>query len=118
MVTLTDQTTLNRGVLGAQTMTVSGATDLTRVYMFCHDCRNAVGCCSSVDQALLDTNQNGVLDAGDDSLAPYYPGDDLVACGVLGAQTMTVSGATDLTRVYMFCHDCRNAVGCHGVHLA
>lgn len=33
---------------------------------------------SSVDQALLDTNQNGVLDAGDDSLAPYYPGDDLV----------------------------------------
>ncbi|GAA5861372.1 hypothetical protein JCM3774_000227 [Rhodotorula dairenensis] len=33
---------------------------------------------SAVDQALLDTNGNGELDAGDDSLAPYYPGDDLV----------------------------------------
>lgn len=33
---------------------------------------------SATDQALLDTNKNGVLDAGDDSLAPYYPGDDLV----------------------------------------
>ncbi|POY71229.1 hypothetical protein BMF94_5541 [Rhodotorula taiwanensis] len=33
---------------------------------------------SATDQALLDTNGNGQLDAGDDSLAPYYPGDDLV----------------------------------------
>lgn len=32
----------------------------------------------AVDQALLDTNKNGALDADDDSLAPYYPGDDVV----------------------------------------
>ncbi|GAA5836199.1 hypothetical protein JCM11251_007392 [Rhodosporidiobolus azoricus] len=30
------------------------------------------------DQNLLDTNNNGRLDAGDDSLAPYYPGDQYV----------------------------------------
>ncbi|GAA6010200.1 hypothetical protein JCM10207_005663 [Rhodosporidiobolus poonsookiae] len=33
---------------------------------------------SAADQALLDTNNNGELDADDDSLAPYYPGDDVV----------------------------------------
>lgn len=33
---------------------------------------------SAVDKALLDTNNNGQLDAGDDALAPYYPGDDVV----------------------------------------
>ncbi|GAA5975084.1 hypothetical protein JCM11641_000025 [Rhodosporidiobolus odoratus] len=33
---------------------------------------------SAEDQALLDTNNNGELDAGDDALAPYYPGDEWV----------------------------------------
>ncbi|GAA5923770.1 uncharacterized protein JCM15063_003757 [Sporobolomyces koalae] len=33
---------------------------------------------SAADQALLDTDKNGQLDAGDDALSPYYPGDDLV----------------------------------------
>ncbi|BGP12272.1 hypothetical protein JCM10213_000033 [Rhodosporidiobolus nylandii] len=33
---------------------------------------------SAADQALLDTNNNNQLDADDDSLAPYYPGDDVV----------------------------------------
>lgn len=33
---------------------------------------------SAVDKALLDTNNNGQLDAGDDALSPYYPGDDVV----------------------------------------
>jgi hypothetical protein len=33
---------------------------------------------STADQTLLDTNRNGQLDAGDDALSPYYPGDDLV----------------------------------------
>lgn len=33
---------------------------------------------SAADIALLDTNNNGELDADDDSLAPYYPGDDVV----------------------------------------
>ncbi|GAA6064204.1 hypothetical protein JCM10212_001617 [Sporobolomyces blumeae] len=33
---------------------------------------------SAADQALLDTDNNGQLDAGDDPFSPYYPGDDLV----------------------------------------
>lgn len=33
---------------------------------------------SVADQTLLDTNNNGVLDAGDDAFSPYYPGDDVV----------------------------------------
>jgi len=33
---------------------------------------------SPEDQALLDTNGNGVLDAGDDPFAPYYPGSEYV----------------------------------------
>ncbi|GAA5846837.1 hypothetical protein JCM9279_004460 [Rhodotorula babjevae] len=33
---------------------------------------------SAANQALLDTNGNGELDAGDDAFSPYYPGDDLV----------------------------------------
>ena len=33
---------------------------------------------SAADQTLLDTNNNGVLDAGDDAFSPYYPGDDVV----------------------------------------
>ncbi|GAA5956278.1 hypothetical protein JCM3765_005615 [Sporobolomyces pararoseus] len=33
---------------------------------------------STADQTLLDTNKNGQLDAGDDALSPYYPGDNLV----------------------------------------
>ncbi|KAK4055104.1 hypothetical protein OIV83_000384 [Microbotryomycetes sp. JL201] len=33
---------------------------------------------SAADIRALDTNNNGVLDSGDDSLAPYYPGDDYV----------------------------------------
>lgn len=33
---------------------------------------------STADQDLLDTNKNGQLDAGDDALSPYYPGDNLV----------------------------------------
>jgi len=33
---------------------------------------------SAADQTLLDTNNNGVLDAGDDAFSPYYPGDELV----------------------------------------
>jgi hypothetical protein len=32
----------------------------------------------AADIALLDTNRNGVLDADDDSLSPYWPGDDYV----------------------------------------
>jgi hypothetical protein len=33
---------------------------------------------SAPDLALLDTNGNGVLDAGDDPYSPYYPGDEFV----------------------------------------
>ncbi|GAA5899065.1 hypothetical protein JCM6882_004606 [Rhodosporidiobolus microsporus] len=33
---------------------------------------------STADQQALDTNNNGELDADDDSLAPYYPGDEYV----------------------------------------
>ncbi|GAA5882807.1 hypothetical protein JCM16303_002468 [Sporobolomyces ruberrimus] len=33
---------------------------------------------STADQTLLDTNRNGQLDAGDNALSPYYPGDNLV----------------------------------------
>ena len=36
------------------------------------------GSLSADDLALLDTNKNGVLDAGDDPYSPYYPGDDMV----------------------------------------
>lgn len=39
---------------------------------------NAYTSLSAADQALLDTNQNGQLDAGDDPFGPYYPGDDVV----------------------------------------
>ena len=38
----------------------------------------AYGALSAANQALLDTNGNGELDAGDDAFSPYYPGDDLV----------------------------------------
>lgn len=31
-----------------------------------------------VDITALDTNRNGILDADDDSLLPYWPGDDVV----------------------------------------
>ena len=30
------------------------------------------------DQTALDTNKNGILDAGDDAFSPYYPGDQYV----------------------------------------
>jgi hypothetical protein len=40
--------------------------------------QTAYAALDAVDQALLDTNNNGELDANDDSLAPYYPGDDVV----------------------------------------
>lgn len=33
---------------------------------------------ASTDLAVLDTNKNGQLDAGDDPYTPYYPGDDYV----------------------------------------
>ncbi|KAJ3305150.1 hypothetical protein HDV03_001912 [Kappamyces sp. JEL0829] len=37
------------------------------------------------DLKLLDTNHNGVLDAGDDPYSPYWPGDDLVDVVALSA---------------------------------
>lgn len=38
---------------------------------------------TAADFAALDTNNNGIIDAGDDPFAPFYPGDEYVAwCGV------------------------------------
>lgn len=54
---------------------------------------------SATDQALLDTNGNGQLDAGDDSLAPYYPGDDLVDWIGLSICKSAKDTGRDMTRL-------------------
>ncbi|GAA5858385.1 hypothetical protein JCM8547_004673 [Rhodosporidiobolus lusitaniae] len=40
--------------------------------------QTAFAALDAADQALLDTNNNGELDADDDAIAPYYPGDPYV----------------------------------------
>ncbi|GAA6009635.1 uncharacterized protein JCM10292_002221 [Rhodotorula paludigena] len=53
---------------------------------------------SAADQALLDTNQNGVLDAGDDPFGPYYPGDDVVDWIGLSVYYKGIPSDTENTR--------------------
>lgn len=54
------------------------------------------------DIAALDTNGNGVLDADDDSLLPYWPGDDVVdwsglsLCASLSAPILELEHVADV----------------------
>lgn len=57
------------------------------------------------DMAVLDTNKNGQLDAGDDPYAPYYPGDDYVDWIGLSVYFKQFSVNTNVAQPAGFCSD-------------
>jgi hypothetical protein len=54
---------------------------------------------TALDDARLDTNQNGQLDGGDDPYGPYYPGDDVVDWVGLSAYHDTSGGGAPVNSV-------------------
>ncbi|KAG0151708.1 hypothetical protein CROQUDRAFT_650734 [Cronartium quercuum f. sp. fusiforme G11] len=60
---------------------------------------------ASQDLAVLDTNKNGQLDAGDDPYIPYYPGDDYVDWIGISVYFKQFSTNVNLAQPAGFCGD-------------
>ncbi|KAH9821506.1 glycoside hydrolase superfamily [Melampsora americana] len=68
------------------------------------------------DLAVLDTNKNGQLDAGDDPYAPYYPGDDYVDWIGLSVYFKQFSVNTNLAQPAGFCSDILTGINSQSGH--